>query len=170
MKHPVDDLMAEHRVIESVLDAIECELSSGDSSAFRADFWQQVAEFAANYADRRHHGKEEEVLFPMLREAGLPEGEGPVACMLHEHVQGRELVGQLRQAAQDGRAEPTYAAARGYVHLLRDHIAKEDQVLFEMARQMLSAEQVERLREGFDTVNAECSGVDAAEYMAVARG
>ena len=159
MKHPVDDLMAEHRVIESVLDAIECELSSGDSSAFRADFWQQVAEFAANYADRRHHGKEEEVLFPMLREAGLP-----------EHVQGRELVGQLRQAAQDGRAEPTYAAARGYVHLLRDHIAKEDQVLFEMARQMLSAEQVERLREGFDTVNAECSGVDAADYMAVARG
>ena len=175
MKHPIDELMAEHRVIESVLDAIERELSGdpsgGDSSTLRADFWLQVADFVANYADRRHHGKEEGVLFPLLNEAGLPEGDGPIAVMLQEHIEGREL-GRPNAGggAESRQPEPTYAAARAYVHLLRDHIMKEDQVLFEMARRMLSDEQVgPPCARASDRVNAEFSTEDE-EYMALARG
>jgi len=170
MTHPIDVLTAEHRVIEAVLDTIERELAGGAPPAMRADFWLQVADFVANYADRRHHGKEEDELFPLLHEAGLPEGDGPVAVMLHEHAEGRTLIGRLRTAAENGQPEETYAAARAYVHLLRDHITKEDQVLFEMARQMLSDDQVERLRAAFPRVDAQFAGEEAADYMALAGG
>ncbi|MFB3127626.1 MAG: hemerythrin domain-containing protein, partial [Candidatus Acidiferrales bacterium] len=58
-----------------------------------------VLEFFRLFADRCHHGKEEELLFPLLERKGMAHDGGPIGVMLHEHEQGRSLVRQLGEAA-----------------------------------------------------------------------
>jgi hemerythrin-like domain-containing protein len=80
------------------------------------------------------------VFFPVLKQRGIPEQGGPIGVMLHEHVLGRDCVGRMREASQ---ARPfdarTFAdAARQYIPLLRQHIFKENNVLFRMAERVMS--------------------------------
>jgi hemerythrin-like domain-containing protein len=81
------------------------------------------------------------VFFPVLKQRGTPEQGGPIGVMLHEHGLGRDCVGRVREASQ---AQPfdarTFAdAARQHLPLLRQHIFKENNVLFRMAEQVMSA-------------------------------
>jgi len=136
--------MEEHRVIEKVLDALE---RMADSQSVDKNFLKDAIDFLRNFADGCHHAKEEDVLFPALESAGIPRDGGPIGCMLDEHVQGRHLIGIMADdtdAAHQGNVEPTervIAAARAYVALLRQHIDKEDNVLFVMAQQVLNPQQ-----------------------------
>ena len=80
------------------------------------------------------------MFFPVLKQRGISEQGGPLGVMLHEHVLGRDCVGRMRQASQ---AQPldarTFAdAARQYTPLLRQHIFKENNVLFRMAEQVMN--------------------------------
>lgn len=100
-----------------------------------------------------HRRKEEEVLFPLLGDRIGHEG-GPVACMLHEHEIERGLVEELRDAAARARrgaasCGQARTAARAIVELLRNHIAKEDQILFPLAERALNELDKARVREGF---------------------
>lgn len=163
---PIEILMNEHRLIERVLDAIEIaadELERG--RRVRPGLFLEAADFLAGFADGCHHHKEEDVLFPAMVEGGMPPGGGPIAVMLDEHEQGRACIRVIRDRA--GRLEAgdatsvrqLVAGVRAYVALLRDHIAKEDEVLFPMAGQVLAADRLARLGEEFNRiVRAEADG------------
>jgi len=153
--HPVDELMDEHRLIERVLDAMEARLNEARSAGFQAEFFEQALDFFANFADGRHHYKEEQALFPALRDKGVPVEGGPIGVMLHEHDQGRACLKGIRDCLPAARAgstdaiEAVLAYAGEYIQMLRRHIWKEDNVLFRMASQVLSAGEVEGLRNRF---------------------
>jgi len=170
-----DILMSEHRRIERVLDAMEKAADHlGRGGAVRPEFFLEAAEFIAGFADGLHHHKEEDILFPALVRAGLPGEAGPVAVMLVEHEQGRRLTAQLRAAAtrlaggDAAAAGPLGAAVRGYTGLLRDHIAKEDHVLFPMAGQVLSAGDESQVDGQFARAEQEENGGAAARFLALA--
>ena len=138
-------LMHEHEVIEQalgLLDAAAARLARGESVPPRD--LEQLLEFFAVFADGCHHAKEEGILFPALEAAGVPRDGGPIAVMLSEHEVGRRLVGRMRRdstaaAGGDAGARRRFAdAAREYVDLLAQHIAKENQVLFPAADARLS--------------------------------
>jgi len=141
---PIRKLMDEHRVIESVLDAVAAYgvglRGAGESS--REDLGRFVT-FIREYADAYHHGKEEDMLFRVMVEAGVPVDGGPIAVMLAEHDEGRRYVGALAGIAggegplTDDEKTEIDRAAGGYVNLLRAHIMKEDEVLYPMARRVL---------------------------------
>jgi hemerythrin-like domain-containing protein len=153
--HPVDVLMSEHRTIERVLAAVETRLADSAGGAFPYEFMTQALGFFRNFADGCHHAKEEELLFPRLEERGIPRENGPIGCMLKEHVQGRNYLAVVRanlEAARDGSPEAVTAvcsAATGYIGMLRRHIYKEDNVLFQMAIRALSPDDVMELSAGF---------------------
>lgn len=162
--HPVESLTSEHRVIQSVLDAMQREvedrLSAGE---LRVPFWERCMSFLRDFADRCHHGKEEELLFPMLERIGVP--EGPVGVMRTEHEQGRAMVKWMATALDEGNVDALAGAASGFVQHLRQHIYKEDHVLFPMAQQALSTEQVAELQLGFAKAEREVlSGQDKQDY------
>ncbi len=153
---PVEILMQEHRVIETVLDAMEDRLADLSSVPFPLEFFQRALEFFSQFADGCHHYKEEDGLFPALAARGMPANSGPIGVMLHEHNIGRSCLQGIRanlNAAKDGSGE-AIAAVRGfaaaYVEMLRQHIAKEDNILFQMAARMLDDGDNERLLEQFN--------------------
>ncbi len=146
-------LKDEHRIIEKVLNATEAMLLR-DSIDKR--FFEQALDFLRNFADGCHHAKEEDELFPILQSAGIPREGGPIGCMVHEHEQGRALLGRLAAsldaAAQgDRRAEESVRrATTDYIALLRQHIFKEDNVLFAMADDVLGAEEQQLMIRAFN--------------------
>lgn len=89
-----EELMTEHRAIErmlAVLDAAGGRLEAGER--VRPDLLREAVDFVRNFADRCHHGKEEDNLFPRLEELGVRREGGPLGVMLFEHDEGRAFIG-----------------------------------------------------------------------------
>jgi hemerythrin-like domain-containing protein len=169
-------LMSEHRVIERVLTALEKAAQRLENhEPLRAEFFVDAAEFIKGFADGCHHRKEEDVLFTAMIAHGIPEKGGPVGVMLAEHDQGRMFTRAMREAAQKLDAGDESARAdvvqnvRGYVALLRQHILKEDTILFPMADRALPPASQEKVTRDFDRVEHEETGEGIHEkYLALA--
>jgi hemerythrin-like domain-containing protein len=154
---PTEVLMNEHRMIEKALDALVAwvaKLGAGNESDDKAELARFVS-FIRGFADAYHHGKEEDILFVAMVDHGFPREAGPIAVMLHEHDLGRTLVGVLDGLAQqpapwsDDDRTKLGATAREFASLLRQHIQKEDQVLYPMARARLPAPVQEEMARRF---------------------
>lgn len=157
--HPIDDLGSEHRAIEAILDALEREqYRIGGPGTPRWSWLLAVVEVLREFADRCHHGKEEDLLFPELVALGMQLEAGPVAVMKHEHVEGRALIQRLHDAVVNRDRTETIDAIKAYVYLLREHIQKEDECLFPMARALLDGPRVARLRARFDAFERDVMG------------
>ena len=156
MKTPTDVLRDEHRVILTALTTLDA--AAGRLAAGRAlpeGWWERIIAWLRAFADKNHHAKEEASLFPALVKAGVPAEGGPIAVMLEEHREGRALILTMATApAPAARAR----AAQDYVRLLRDHIAKENEVLFPMSDQILPPQQQRELMNAFEKVEQEMAG------------
>jgi len=154
-KDPIDVLVSEHELILQVLSAMEDRLATLGEGEFPAEFFRDVVDFLANFADGCHHFKEEDTLFPVMERRGVPAKDGPIGVMLHEHVVGRSHIAAIREnipAASEGSAaavEQIRSHAAAYIDLLRQHIHKENNILFRMARHVLSSGDLEALDEVF---------------------
>lgn len=116
---PGQTLREEHRLILRALELVKMGADRLDEGRPLPDgWWEQLVEWLRTFADRSHHGKEEQHLFPALIQAGVPADGGPIGVMLDEHAEGRVLI---RIMAEDHGARRV-AAAHAYVHLLSAHI------------------------------------------------
>jgi len=154
---PIGPLMREHRLIERMLKVVE-----GRTAEFRASqqgdpvLVERVVEFFRNYADRCHHGKEEDILFRQLAERDLtPELRAIMEGLLRDHVLGRELVGQLDKANQRYQAGDRGALAEVADLLERltafypQHIAKEDKEFFYPCMDLFSRQEKDAMLDKF---------------------
>jgi hemerythrin-like domain-containing protein len=171
-----DILRNEHEVIQQVLDCLEKVAER--AARGRVDFGsaEDILDFLIVFADRCHHAKEEKLLFPAMNAQGLPKKVGPIAVMLHEHEIGRAAIARMRRGLDDARCEVAGApqsfatAAREYVELLREHIAKENGVLFPMADQILGVGPQQGLMRDFERVESLDLGRGTHErYLEIAR-
>ncbi len=159
---PTAVLREEHQVILKVMDALEQLLNKGQAAiAQDVETLAKYASFFRLFADACHHGKEEDLLFPELESRGIPREGGPIGVMLAEHEQGRVLVRQMHDALPGVRAGDTAArdawvsAGRDFIDLLRQHIQKEDEILFMMADRVVDKSSCARLCGEYAQV---CSG------------
>ncbi|MCS6806931.1 MAG: hemerythrin domain-containing protein [Blastocatellia bacterium] len=162
MKHPIDMLKSEHRVIERALGALDgiCQRME-QNERIPSEALSSLIDFFRMFADRCHHGKEEAQLFPALVERGIPREGGPIGVMLYEHEVGRGLVKEFSQAAEayhsgDASAgQQIISVGHRYIELLTQHIYKEDNILFRMAEQVLDEPSQRALGEAFEQVDSE---------------
>ncbi len=154
----VERLKSEHDLIERALSLLEKAVIRIEAEqSVPEGFSQWAPRFFQQFADQCHHAKEEDVFFPVLKQRGIPEQGGPIGVMLHEHVLGRDCVGRMRDAAnsQPFDSRTFAAAARQYLPLLRQHIFKENNVLFRMAEQVLSNADDDEVTTRFSQVEQE---------------
>ena len=166
----IEALMHEHRVIEVVLTGLERMAQrareDGEVNQGRA---AKALETLRQFADKCHHAKEEHNLFPLMEERGVSREGGPLGVMLHEHEQGRHHIETMERVLPGASRGDTEALrvfaghARSYARLLRQHIGKEDKILYPMAEQVLTAEDDERLVKAFEAIEREQMGEGAHE-------
>lgn len=157
--NPTRTLRDEHQLILKVLTGFESALNSArESRAVTKTVFDPFIEFFRGFADRCHHGKEEDKLFPCLQRCGMPGDCGPIAVMLEEHRQGRFHVRSMAEglaAAETGEAAAVDAFLQhgfAFLQLLRDHIGKEDLVLFQIADEIVQGETLSQLTSSYRDV------------------
>jgi hemerythrin-like domain-containing protein len=151
---PIARLLDDHRLILRALGVTETAVARLEGGAPPASsWWSDLIAWLRAFADANHHGKEERCLFPALAKAGVPSEDGPVAVMLEEHDQGRALL----RTMESGEAAARARAARAYATLLREHIDKENGVLFPLAEAVLDDRARERLAGELEAVEGDWS-------------
>lgn len=162
---PTAELKQEHRVIERMLAVLKAAATKAEAGQdLPPDFFPRAVDFIRNFADRCHHGKEEDNLYPAMERRGIPREGGPIGVMLMEHDQGRAFVrgmdeaGKRLAAGDKGAAKEAARNARGYAELLSQHIFKEDNILYMMADQALSAADQKELSARFEQMERERLG------------
>lgn len=156
---PTQILRDQHRNILRIAAILEEILSRGPlDGTLDFDAVADCIAFIRLYADALHHGKEEDLLFPELEEAGMSRDAGPIAVMLEEHRQGRAFARTMADAldaarkGDDDAERSLVQAAYGYIDLIRAHIGKEDNVLFNMADEMIDDARCRSLCAAYDGV------------------
>jgi hemerythrin-like domain-containing protein len=161
---PTEILMAEHRVIEQVLNVLESMAAQAERTGkVEKQDATDIVSFFRTFADKSHHGKEEAILFPALEAKGFPRDGGPTGVMMHEHELGRSYVRGMADAIEKDAANPFAQNARAFIELLRQHIQKEDHCLFGMADQALTPADQANLLTAFETVERDHMGAGTHE-------
>lgn len=167
-------LRHDHRIIEKVLAVLEAlTKSTGEISA---PTWEKALDFIRNFADKCHHLKEEKLLFPAMEERGIAREGGPIGMMLAEHEEGRGYVRAMVAALEDGKKDAAGTKgmlmqnARSYLRLLHEHIHKEDDILFQMADDVINPEDQKELLREFEEHEAKEIGSGVHErYLKIAQ-
>jgi hemerythrin-like domain-containing protein len=105
---------------------------------------EALLRFLRSFADNFHQTKEESALFPELMRSCAASQE-PLRRMMFEHDQERSLVEGLEDALYTKKGADFVHFAERLSALIRAHIDKEDNVLFQIVEHSLSAEQDERV-------------------------
>jgi len=141
----IELLMQEHRMIEKEIDAMvdwAASIRLGPSSEEAHELGRFIS-FLRDFVDGRHHAKEQDILFATMIRHGFPREQGPIAVMLHEHDLGRSHVATLASLGaqpapwSDEVRQQLDRAVRAYAALLREHIQKEDRILYPLAEARL---------------------------------
>jgi hemerythrin-like domain-containing protein len=145
-------LMIEHRLIEKMLIVIEKEsLDIRRRGVVDPVFIDTAVDFIRTYADRTHHGKEEDILFKELETRKLDESDRKIMSeLVDEHKRARKAVGELvdakmryvngdRKALEDILARMTWLA-----EFYPPHIRKEDDIFFPVTEKYFTKKELDR--------------------------
>ena len=144
-------LSYEHQNILTVLSTLEEECFKME--LIDKSFFIKVISFIRNYSDKFHHAKEEDLLF---KELGKVEMHcDPTKQMLYEHDIGRNLVKELEISLNNNNVAKIKLHSNEFIQLLREHIHKEDNILYPMVDEALSSSQQILLLEQFKQLNTQ---------------
>jgi len=146
----IEILVNEHNNIKKMVDLVYREsIKIVNGKEVDVKFFEGFKEFASNYADKHHHGKEEKILFDIMLKKCGPLAETLIRNGMYvEHDLGRMYLRNLGEALKNYEDNIDEARlniivnAGSYVDLLKRHIDKEDDLVYTFARRTLSAEDM----------------------------
>ena len=153
-------LVMEHENILKVADALVRESEEVEKGKeVDKEFFGMAIEFIRNYADGFHHAKEEDILFKeFVKKVESDDGCvhcNPVEQMLIEHDEGRDAVRLMEEGVGENDKDKVVKGARSYAGLIKEHIFKEDNILYPMADDVLSDEIEKEMLEKFKKIGEE---------------
>ncbi|MBN1129804.1 MAG: hemerythrin domain-containing protein [Chitinispirillaceae bacterium] len=154
---PRGPLMVEHRLIERMISLIDKEVKRIEkTNEVNLTFIDTAVDFIRMYADRTHHGKEEEILFRDLSKKTLSDNDAVIMNeLIKEHTIGRAATAELVTSAaayQKGEraALPLIITnLRKFVVFYPEHIEKEDKVFFPSCMKYLSESEKQSMLNEF---------------------
>lgn len=143
---PMQVLVDEHKLIKRWLALIPGLVKNLDlSSPEECRVIEDGIDLIRSYADRLHHGKEEDILF------GYFDNTADIFQVIYEdHRRARALVQEMLRALAAKNSEVVAASLLEYAALLKEHIKKEDEVLFPWLDSRLTEGEIAELAARFD--------------------
>jgi len=137
----IEELKSDHQNILKQLDSLEAVISQPiiDYTKIKA-----FLRFTKTFAEP-HHQKEEQVLFPALEKKGIPNEGGPIGMMLLEHTTKRNYLIKMREAIKENDEDKLKKNTQAMISILKDHIYKENNILYPCAQDALTEEDLASL-------------------------
>ena len=167
-----DFLIAEHEMIERAMSVLKTNLDKIDSGDYDSLQMQRAVDFLLEFGDKIHNQKEEGFLFPLMQERGIPIEGGPLGVMLMEHDAERRLLQQMSTqvdtlaAASPEVIDKFKREGLEYLVIRAEHIWKENDILYPMARNVMKEGDAEKMLDEFNRLNHETYGQNAWEKFA----
>jgi hemerythrin-like domain-containing protein len=145
--------MIEHRLIEKMLQLVEKEIKNINTNN-RVDtiFLDTVVDFIRSYADRTHHGKEEDIMFKALENKNVSNMHlNMMSELIAEHTHARKIVGELVEANQtylhgDLKSMETIKATLTFLtKFYPEHIRKEDHLFFPQTETYFTGDELDHM-------------------------
>jgi len=154
---PIGPLMWEHRLIEKMMQVAGAKADEMEKTGkIDTSFVEVVIDFMKIYADRTHHGKEEEILFRTLQDKNLsPEHARMMNELTDEHSQSRLRTRTLMETnshyahGEKGTRDEIVSLLRETAVFYPRHIEKEDKHFFHESQRYLSNEESDRMLASF---------------------
>jgi hemerythrin-like domain-containing protein len=158
-------LLDEHIVIVMTVGLLKDSVKRLQSGReLPPEFFGEVFDVLENFVDKCHHGKEEEVLFPLVKAMGAEES-GVVSLLLEEHEKGRAFVRAMSDAVSKNDSAGIIKNSNGYTALLLQHIKREN-MIFPRWINPLSDRTKKEMSERFDEIEARAIGLGKRqEYL-----
>ena len=155
---PRGQLMIEHRLIEKLLAEARKQVERMDSGHFDPILIDTIVDFIVTYADRTHHGKEEDILFRGLSSKTLAgEERAQMDDLIEEHRQARARVSQIAElnekfkAGDRGVVPEIKAVILWLADFYPGHIRKEDKEFFPRTEKRFTDKELSAMLEEFWT-------------------
>jgi len=135
---PIGPLMIEHRLIEKMIKVMKGQMDHVQAgNLVESSLIETITDFIRAYADRCHHGKEEDILFRMLAKKVISaEHKRIMDQLLEDHKLGRKITKTLVEANQKYKQGDQNALSvitdclHSLVTFYPKHIEKEDKHFF----------------------------------------
>lgn len=156
---PLDVLREDHKVVLKKLDVMDGAIRNLDSNPASLQALKDLIPFFTGEVVV-HFAKEEEAVFPEI-EKFIPREGGPTGMMLIEHEDLNNAKANFIKGVEGLTANANSQDAKKlitdngghFVSLLRDHIYKEDNILFMMAEMHMDETQVQAVAMKFAEID-----------------
>ncbi|MGD9819423.1 MAG: hemerythrin domain-containing protein [Desulfomonilaceae bacterium] len=150
---PRGPLMIEHRLIEKMLNILKSQVDKIDSKKLIDPVVIDIAvDFIRTYADKTHHGKEEDIMFRDLALKPMNvEEKKAMDELVDEHIQARKVVHELVEAKKrylkgdPGALWIIKERLNWLVDFYPKHIEKEDKLFFPSTERYLNQSEQEAM-------------------------
>ena len=165
-------LMDDHTMHEKVFAAMDKAFA--DPNGPSPEAITGMVDYVTTYIDQCHSLKEENHLFPLIQERGIPAQGGPLGVMLAEHEQQRELVARIKALSGDflGGDGSSLASLKQvfdeYQTLCKDHFWKENDILYPMAIRVMNEDDEAAVIRGIEETEASLGEGTRERYYALA--
>lgn len=156
---PIQELVLEHVVIKRVIALLPMlaeRLQAGVTPELGLAVGNAL-EFIREYADRFHHAKEEDILFKYFDQTS-----DILVAMHTEHELGRGYVRAAVAGVEKNNENAVAENMTAYGELLKEHIKKEDEILYPWMQGQMTDSQVGHLFSEFRRVDEKFG--DKPEY------
>ncbi len=169
MNDSIKILMDEHKIILKVIENIENECEEiKKGKPIDKEFFKEAVDFIRNYADKLHHSKEEDILFKEFCKNEENLHCNPVEQMLYEHDLGRGFVKGIEEGIRGRDNKKVVENALSYCELLREHIYKEDNVLYPMSEEVINMKVWKDMLKKFEEIDSKKKN-EIKKYMDFAK-
>jgi hemerythrin-like domain-containing protein len=164
-------LRDEHTAISMVLGYLDRAAGAVDRGRHvDPSIFHDLLKFVTLFVGQCHHGKEEQILFPLLAHTSVAT-DAVIAQLEKEHARGVELADSFAQAVAGyaahglAAADPLVLSARAYTTYLRRHIEYENEQLLAEVEQMGQLPALAAAVERFDRFEDEVMGKGTHEQL-----
>jgi hemerythrin-like domain-containing protein len=143
MSDPIEVLMEEHKEVLATVNSItNLQKELKDSPGETVPKLKELIERLDKDFDIHSLNKEEKALFPAM-ESFIPRDEGPIGIMIQEHIELVKRIHDFKEALGVGNYDKVIEASSYITSVIPDHIYKEDNILYNMARMHLTSEDMD---------------------------
>ena len=152
----LDILIDEHVFIRQFLEILAVSLKNMEQGKRPSkEFFEKSVSFARDFTDKYHHFKEEYILFNRLAEKKKGEIDAQVQSLKFQHERGRALIGDVAKAlegyakGQEAQTLILLESLAAYTSLMRQHVHREDHILYPMVEKGIPWDEYRGLLEVF---------------------